>query len=104
MLNNVILIGRIVYEPELEETVTGKKVTTITLAVARAFKNSQGIFETDFVTCRLWAGIAESTVEFCKKGSLIAVKGRLQTRNYENSEKNKVYVTEVIAERVSFLS
>lgn len=104
MLNNVILIGRIVYEPELEETVTGKKVTTITLAVARAFKNSQGIFETDFVTCRLWAGIAESTVGFCKKGSLIAVKGRLQTRNYENSEKHKVYVTEVIAERVSFLN
>lgn len=104
MLNNVVLIGRIVYEPELNETPKGKKVSTITLAVSRSFKNNEGVFETDFVTCRLWAGIAESTVEFCRKGSLIAVKGRLQTRNYDDSEEKRVYVTEVIAERVNFLN
>ena len=95
MLNNVILIGRITHEPELEHTPNGKKVVTITLAVARSFKNTQGVYETDFVTCRLWAGIAASTAEFCHKGSLIAVKGRLQTRNYELENEKKLYVTEV---------
>lgn len=104
MLNNVILIGRIANEPELEETGSGKKVTTITLAVARSFKNNQGVFETDFVTCRLWSGIAASTVEFCHKGSMIAVKGRLQTRSFENTDNKRVNITEVIAERVNFLN
>lgn len=96
MLNNVILIGRITDDPLLEETQSGKKVSTITLAVARSFKNSSGVYETDFVTCRLWAGIALSTSEFCEKGSLIAVKGRLQTRNFEAESSKRIYVTEVM--------
>ncbi|MGL5043097.1 MAG: single-stranded DNA-binding protein [Culicoidibacterales bacterium] len=104
MLNNVILIGKIVHDPELSQTPNGKKVTTITLAVARSFKNSSGVFETDFVCCRLWAAIATSTVEFCQQGSLIAIKGRLQTRSYENGDNKFVNVTEVIAERVNFLN
>ena len=103
MLNNVVLIGHIVSEPTLEETNSGKDVTTILLAVARSFKNIHGVYETDYIHCKLWAGIAKSTVENCQKGSLIAVKGRLQTRSFENSDGKKINVTEVIAERVSFL-
>lgn len=72
MLNNLVLIGRIVDKPEVEVTPTGKKVAQITLAVARSFKNNQGIFETDFIQCRLWEGIAQSTADYCDKGSLIA--------------------------------
>lgn len=104
MLNNVILIGRIVNDPELEQTPKGKKVSTITLAIARSFKNSNGVFETDYITCRLWSGIAESMVEFCKKGSLLAIKGRLQTRNYDTADGHRMCITEVIAERVNFLN
>jgi len=103
MLNNVILIGHIAREPALEETTTGKKVTTITLAIPRSFKNVQGVYETDFVLCRLWEALAKNVVTNCKKGSLIAIKGRLQTRHFENDESKRVYVTEVIAERVNFL-
>lgn len=103
MLNNVVLIGHIAQDPELEETNTGKKVTTITLAIARSFKNIQGVYETDFVICRLWEALAKNIVTHCKKGSLIAIKGRLQTRNFENEHGKRVYVTEVIAERVNFL-
>jgi len=103
MLNNVILIGHITQEPTLEETSTGKKVTTINLAVARSFKNTHGVYETDFVVCRLWEALAKNIVANCKKGSLIAVKGRLQTRSYDIDNGKKRFVTEVIAERVNFL-
>lgn len=104
MINNVVIIGRIANEPELKETTTGKMVTNVTLAVSRSFKNIKGEYETDFVTCTLWSGIAKSTVEHCEKGHLVGVKGRLQTRNYEDKEGKRVYVTEVIAERVTFLN
>lgn len=104
MLNQIVLIGRICNDPELRETGNGKYVTNISLAVSRSFRNSEGNYDTDFVTCTLWAGIAKSTVENCKKGELIAIKGRIQTRNYEDRDGKRIYVTEVIAERVTFLS
>lgn len=104
MLNNAVIVGRIVQEPELKETEKGGKLANITLAVPRSFKNINGEYETDFINCTLWRGIAENTVEYCKKGDLIGVKGRIQTSNYEDSEGNKKYTTEVIAEKVTFLS
>lgn len=104
MLNHTVLIGRIVRNPELKLTDNGKKVTNLTLAVPRGFKNQSGEYDTDFINCVLWKGIAESTVEYCKKGDLVGVKGRLQTREYETEEQEKRQVTEVVAEKVTFLS
>ena len=103
VLNQAVLVGRIVKDPELKDTEKGK-VTNITLAVPRSFKNVNGEYDTDFISCVLWKGVAESTVEYCKKGDLVGVKGRIQTRDVElEDETHKKYV-EVIAEKVTFLS
>lgn len=103
MLNQAVLVGRIATDPELRDTEKGK-VTNITLAVPRSFKNKDGQYETDFISCVLWKGVAENTVEYCKKGDLVGIKGRIQTRDVElEDETHKKYV-EVIAEKVTFLS
>ena len=93
-----------VQDPELRQTENGRKVANITLAVPRSFKNSNGEYETDFINCVLWKGIAESTVQYCKKGDLVGIKGRIQSREYEMDEETKKHVTEVVAEKVTFLS
>jgi single-strand DNA-binding protein len=103
VLNQAVLVGRIVREPELKDTEKGK-VTNITLAVPRSFKNQNGEYDTDFISCVLWKGVAESTVEYCKKGDLVGIKGRIQSREYETDEETKKHVTEVVAEKVTFLS
>ena len=95
MTNMTCVIGRLVSDLEINETENGKKVATITLAVSRSFKNENGEYETDFIPCVLWEPIAERTKEYCCKGDLIAVKGRLQ------SDDNGIHI---IAEKVSFLS
>ena len=102
MLNNTVIVGRLVKDPELRETENGKKVTSVILAVPRTFKNINGEYDTDFIPCVLWKGIAENTAEYCKKGDLIGIKGRIQTRDVElEDETHKKYV-EVIAEKVTF--
>lgn len=95
MLNQVVLVGRLVEKPEFIENENGKKVCNITLAVPRSFKNSDGVYETDFINIILWNGIALNTIEYCAKGDLIAVKGRLQMHNDK---------LELIAEKMTFLS
>ncbi len=104
MLNNVILVGRLTQDPEIVEIEKDKKVTTVILAVNRNFKNSDGIYETDFIRCILWNSVASTTTEYCRVGDVIGVKGRLQTSKYEDENKKTHYVTDVIAERVTFLS
>ena len=104
MLNQVVLVGRLTEDPTLVNTVNGKKVSSITLAVQRTFKNQEGIYEADFIRCILWNAIAASTTEYCKKGDIVGVKGRIQTSNYEDEQGNKIYTTDVIAEKVTFLS
>lgn len=104
MLNQVVLVGRLTDDLEVITKENGKKVTTMNLAVQRSFKNSEGIYETDFIRCILWNAVAQSTSEYCKKGDIIGVKGRLQVTNYDDSEGKKKYITEVIAEKVTFLS
>ena len=104
MLNQLVVIGRLTKDPELRQTENGKNVTNITLAVPRSYKNSNGEYETDFIDCVLWSGVAESTSEYCKKGDLIGVKGRVQTRKFETEEEKVRLVTEVVAEKVTFLS
>ena len=103
MLNNTVLVGRLVNDPELFETESGKKVTRITLAVSRPYKNVNGEYDTDFIDCTLWTGVAENTSEYCKKGDLLGIKGRIQTSKYEKDEETK-FRTDIIAEKVTFLS
>ena len=103
MLNNTVLVGRLVRDLEVKETENGNKVAQMTLAVPRSFKNMDGSYDTDFIPCVLWKGVAENTAEYCKKGDLVGIKGRIQTRSYEQDDELK-YVTEVIAEKVTFLS
>lgn len=104
MLNQFVIVGRLVRDPELRETDNGKKVTNITLAVPRSYKNSNGEYETDFINCILWATIAQNTTEYCKKGDLVGVKGRVQTRTVEKEDEKKDYLTEMVAEKITFLS
>lgn len=104
MLNQVVLVGRIVKNPELRVTESGKKVTTVTLAVPRSYKNQGGEYDTDFLDCTLWTNVAENTVAYCQTGDMVGVKGRLQTRVLEDDEGNKNKKTEIVAEKVTFLS
>ena len=104
MLNQVVLVGRIVKEIELKESENGKKYTNMTIAVPRSFKNVDGVYETDFIDCKLWNVIAENTTEFCKKGDLVGVKGRLQNYTYTTEEEKTQTKTEVVVEKVTFLS
>ena len=99
MLNQIILVGRLVQDPQIKELENGNKVSYITLAVPRSYKNSDGIYEADFIPCTIWNGIAKNTEEFCKKGDVVGVRGRLETR-----EENDKHIIEVIGERVTFLS
>ena len=104
MLNQVVLVGRLTKDLEVKELEDGKKVTNMTLAIPRSFKNAEGEYETDFVDCTLWNNIAENTAEYCKKGDIVGVKGRLQTNNYEKEDGSKVFKLDVVAEKVTFLS
>lgn len=104
MLNQTVLVGRLTKDPEIIITDSKKKVLTITLAVQRPFKNQDGIYETDFIRCILWNIVAEKTCEYCKCGDVVGIKGRIQTSTYQDDEGNTKYSTEVIAEKVTFLS
>lgn len=104
MLNQVILVGRLTDNLEITTTENENKVTTLTLAVQRSVKNADGDYETDFIRCVLWNQIAVNTSEYCKKGDIVGIKGRLQVSNYTDADGNKKYMTEVIAEKVTFLS
>jgi len=104
MLNQVVLVGRLTENPVVEETSNGKKYTAINVAVQRNFKNNDGIYETDFIRCVLWNGMASNTKEYCKTGDIVGIKGRLQNRTYETDDKQIKYITEVIAERITFLA
>ena len=104
MLNQVILVGRLAHNPELQFTETGKKRSIVTLAVPRNFKNTNGEYDTDFLDCVLWTGIAENTAEYCKTGDIIGVKGRIQSRLIEKEDGTKYKKMEIMAEKVSFLA
>lgn len=103
MMNRVVLVGRLTKDPDLRYTPAGVAVATFTLAVNRPFKNTQGEQETDFIQCVVWRKPAENVANFLKKGSMAGVDGRVQTRNYEDSDGKRVFVTEVVAESVQFL-
>ena len=103
MLNQIILVGRLVRDPEVKKAKNGNSYSHITLAVPRSYKNVDGEYETDFLDCTLWQLMATNTKEYCKKGDIVGVKGRVESKVYEKDDEKK-YITEIIAEKVTFLS
>lgn len=103
MINNVTLVGRLTAAPDLRKTPSNVSALQGTLAVNRNFKNQNGEREADFINFQAWRGTADIIAEYCGKGSLIGITGRIQTRNYENQQGQRVYVTEVVADSVALL-
>lgn len=102
-INNVTLVGNMTRDPELRRTATGKAVTTFTLALNRIKSSSDGQ-QADYISCVVWDKIAESTAQYCSKGSKVGVVGHLQSRSYDNAQGQRVYVTEVVCEQVDFIN
>ena len=103
MINNVTLVGRLTRDPELKYTTSNVAVATFNMAVNRNFKGANGEREADFINCMIWRKPAELLSEWCKKGNLVGITGRIQTRSYENQQGQRVYVTEVVAESFQIL-
>ena len=104
MVNSVMLVGRLAQDIEVKKLDSGKEVTKVALAVPRSFKNPDGIYETDFFDCVLWEGLAKNASEYCKKGDVVGVRGRLKTSNYETESGEKRKATQIIADKLTFLS
>lgn len=98
MINNVTLVGRLTRDPELRYTPSNIAITTFNMAVNRNFKNQDGNREADFINCMIWRQQAENFANWVKKGNLVGITGRIQTRSYENQQGQRVYVTEVVAD------
>ncbi|GAB7306659.1 single-stranded DNA-binding protein [Enterococcus gallinarum] len=103
MINNVTLVGRLTKDPDLRYTSGGKGVATFTLAVNRNFTNQAGEREADFIQCVIWRKPAETLANYARKGTLLGVTGRIQTRSYDNQQGQRVYVTEVVADSFQLL-
>lgn len=102
MINNVVLVGRLTAAPDLRKTPNGVSSLQGALAVNRNFKNQNGEREADFINFQAWRGTADIISQYCDKGALIGITGRLQVRNYEKNGERR-YVTYVIAETVTLL-
>ncbi|AZF90490.1 single-stranded DNA-binding protein [Streptococcus phage CHPC663] len=103
MINNVVLVGRMTKDAELKHTENNIAVASFSLAVNRNFKDANGEREADFINCVIWRQQAENLANWAKKGALIGITGRIQTRSYENQQGQRVYVTEVVAENFQML-
>ena len=102
-MNKAIIIGRLTRDPEMRTTTSGTNSTTFTVAVSRNYTSANGERETDFLNCVAWRKQAENIAKYCTKGSQVAVEGRIQTRSYDAQDGTKRYVTEIIADNVTFL-
>lgn len=103
LINNVVLVGRLTKDPDLRYTSSGTAVATFTLAVNRNFTSQNGNREADFINCVIWRKSAETLANYARKGTLLGVTGRIQTRSYDNQQGQRVYVTEVVAENFQLL-
>ncbi len=102
-MNKVILIGRLTRDPELRYTGSNTPVATFSLAVNRSFTNQNGEREADFINCVVWRKLAETVKNYLSQGSQVAVEGRIQTRNYDDQNGQRRYVTEVVVENIDFV-
>lgn len=103
MINNVVLVGRLTRDVDLRYTQSGVPVANFSVAVERNFRDANGERQTDFINCVMWRKAAENFAKYTRKGSLVGLEGSIQTRNYENQQGNRVYVTEVLVDNFSFL-
>lgn len=103
MLNQIVLVGRLTRNIQVNKSENGVKVATISLAIPRSFKNMEGTYDTDFIDCVAFDSIAENTCEYCNKGDIVGVKGRVQSRIIEKEDKRET-VMEIICEKITFLS
>lgn len=103
MLNQIVLVGRLTKEVEVVEN-GDKKYGVLNIAIPRSYKNANGEYETDFIDVKIWDSVASNTKEYCRKGDIIGIKGRLQSNVYENALGEREYKMEVIGEKVTFLS
>lgn len=103
MLNKVVVIGKMIKDPEAKVSTEGKEYGSFGLSVKRTYKNENGFYDNDLLFCKVFGVQARNVNMYCKKGSLVAVTGRIVSRSYESPEKRKIYSTEIIADRVSFL-
>lgn len=104
MMNQFFGVGRLVAQPEVKESENGKKYTNFTIAVQRSYKNADGVYETDFLDVVSFGPMAETTAEYCQKGDMVGVKGRVETSSYETEDGEKRKSTQIIADRITFLS
>lgn len=102
-MNHLLLVGVVKEVPVLKESASGVKYANLLIEVQRGFMNNEGYYDTDIISCLLWRSVAENVISQCEKGSLVGVKGRIQSEARTSSEGNIFYNYEVIAERVSFL-
>ena len=103
MLNQIILVGRLTKNITVNKSDKNVKVATISLAIPRSFKNMEGNYDTDFIDCIAFENVAENTSEYCGKGDIVGVKGRVQSRSIQKDGKIE-YLMEIIAEKITFLS
>ena len=103
MINNVVLVGRLTKDIDLKYTGSGTAVGTFNLAVNRKFTDQNGERKSDFINCVIWRKAAENMANFTRKGSLVGIEGSIQTRNYDNQQGNRVYVTEVVVDNFTLL-
>ena len=102
MINRVVMVGRMTSDPELRRTGNGAAVTSFTLALNRNYNSADGQ-QADYISCVVWNKVAENVAQYCSKGSLVGVEGRLRSRTYDNAQGQRVYVTEVVCDSVQFL-
>lgn len=102
MMNRVVMVGRMTRDPELRRTGSGAAVTSFTLALNRNYNSADGQ-QADYIPCVVWNKIAENVAQYCSKGSLVGVEGRLRSRSYDNAQGQRVYVVEVVCDSVQFL-
>ena len=102
MINRVVMVGRMTRDPELRRTGSGVAVTSFTLALNRNYNSADGQ-QADYISCVVWNKVAENVAQYCSKGSLVGVEGRLRSRTYDNAQGQRVYVTEVVCDSVQFL-
>ncbi|MDI6773576.1 MAG: single-stranded DNA-binding protein [bacterium] len=103
MVNRVILIGRLVRDPELRSVASGQAMARFTMAVDRGFANADGHREADFIDIVVWRMLAEQVAEHLRRGRLVGIEGRLQIRRYETAQGKRRKAVEVVADRVRFL-
>lgn len=102
MINRTVMVGRLTRDPELRRTANGSAVTSFTLAINRPKRNDEEQ-QADYISCVVWNKVAENVAQYCSKGSLVGVEGRLRSRSYDNAQGQRVYVVEVVCDSVQFL-